>query len=89
MKFDLSGDVALFTYHPVTLNNGEKFPIDAVFIEIGADPRSKLAKAVGVEVNEKEEACYDCHKNDYIRPPLTVLRHRLFKGKDGNNIKKE
>ncbi len=43
----------------VTLNNGDVFPTDGVFIEIGADPRSKLAKALGVAVNEKEEIIVD------------------------------
>lgn len=43
----------------VTLNSGEIFPTDGVFIEIGADPRSTMAKAIGVEVNEKEEIIVD------------------------------
>ena len=47
------------TVESVTLNNGEIFPTDGVFIEIGTDPRSKMAKAVGVAVNEKEEIIVD------------------------------
>ncbi|MHA1111307.1 MAG: NAD(P)/FAD-dependent oxidoreductase [Promethearchaeota archaeon] len=47
------------TVESVTLNNGEIFPTDGVFIEIGTDPRSKMAKAIGVEVNEKEEIIVD------------------------------
>ena len=43
----------------VTLNNGDKFPTDGVFIEIGADPRSKMAKAIGIAVNDKEEIIVD------------------------------
>jgi thioredoxin reductase (NADPH) len=43
----------------VTLNNGNVFPTEGVFIEIGADPRSKMAKAIGVAVNEKEEIIVD------------------------------
>jgi len=43
----------------VTLHNGKIFPLDAVFIEIGADPRSKLAKEIGAKVNEKDEIIVD------------------------------
>ncbi len=43
----------------VTLNHGEIFPTDGVFIEIGADPRSKMAKVIGVAVNKKDEIIVD------------------------------
>jgi thioredoxin reductase (NADPH) len=39
----------------VIFDNGKEFPIDGVFIEIGANPASKLAKDLGVKVNQKEE----------------------------------
>ena len=39
----------------VIFDNGKEFAVDAVFIEIGANPNSELAKRIGVETNEKEE----------------------------------
>ena len=43
----------------VTLHNGQIFPTEGVFIEIGADPRSQMAVAIGVKVNEKKEIIVD------------------------------
>ncbi len=43
----------------VTLNNGEDFPTDGVFIEIGADPRSKLAIDIGVAVDKENYIIVD------------------------------
>ncbi|MBN2157580.1 MAG: FAD-dependent oxidoreductase [Candidatus Lokiarchaeota archaeon] len=43
----------------VTFHTGEKFPLDAVFVEIGADPRSKMAKELGVLINSKNEVIVD------------------------------
>ncbi|MHA1340298.1 MAG: NAD(P)/FAD-dependent oxidoreductase [Promethearchaeota archaeon] len=40
-------------------NNNDIFKLDAVFIEIGADPRSEMAKKIGVKTNEKEEIIVD------------------------------
>ncbi len=37
----------------------KEFPLDAVFIEIGADPSSGLAKPLGVKTNQKEEIIID------------------------------
>ncbi|MHA1821832.1 MAG: NAD(P)/FAD-dependent oxidoreductase [Promethearchaeota archaeon] len=37
----------------VKLNNGQTLEISAIFIEIGADPRSQMAHSLGVEVDEK------------------------------------
>ncbi|MGV9204582.1 MAG: NAD(P)/FAD-dependent oxidoreductase [Promethearchaeia archaeon] len=39
----------------VVFDNGEEFPVDGVFIEIGAEPASRLAKELGVELNDKGE----------------------------------
>lgn len=36
----------------VIFDNGEKFDLDALFIEIGADPKSELAKTVGVATDD-------------------------------------
>ena len=41
------------------LITGKKFLLDGVFIEIGADPRSEMAKELGVAVNEKDEIIVD------------------------------
>ena len=35
------------------------FPLDAVFVEIGADPQSELAKSLGVKTNKKGEIIID------------------------------
>ncbi|MFX1572116.1 MAG: NAD(P)/FAD-dependent oxidoreductase [Promethearchaeota archaeon] len=43
------------TVQSVIFDNGEKLKVDGVFIEIGSNPNSKLAKRIGVKVNEKEE----------------------------------
>ena len=43
----------------VTLNNGKEFPLDGLFIEIGANPRSQMAVSLGVAVNEKKEIIVD------------------------------
>ncbi len=39
----------------VVFQDGKEFPLDGVFIEIGADPASELAKRLGVKTNEKGE----------------------------------
>jgi len=39
----------------VVFENGTQLTIDGVFIEIGSIPNSKLAKRIGVKVNNKEE----------------------------------
>lgn len=36
----------------VVLDNGERFPLDGLFIEIGAIPQSDLSKTVGVKTDE-------------------------------------
>jgi len=39
----------------VIFENGHKFILDGVFIEIGSIPNSEVAKKIGVQVNEKNE----------------------------------
>ena len=39
----------------IIFDNGKEFPVDGVFIEIGSNPLSNLAKDLGVKVNEKDE----------------------------------
>jgi thioredoxin reductase (NADPH) len=43
------------TVKSVIFDNGKEFEVDGVFIEIGSNPNSKLAKNVGVEINGKGE----------------------------------
>lgn len=39
----------------VIFDNGKEFEIDGVFIEVGSNPNSGLAKRIGVKTNEKDE----------------------------------
>ncbi|MFX0056669.1 MAG: NAD(P)/FAD-dependent oxidoreductase [Candidatus Heimdallarchaeota archaeon] len=39
----------------VKFDNGKEFEVDGVFIEIGSNPNSGLAKRIGVKLNEKGE----------------------------------
>ncbi len=39
----------------VIFQDGTEFPLDGIFIEIGADPASELAKRLGVRTNDKGE----------------------------------
>ncbi len=39
----------------VVFQDGKEFPLDGVFIEIGSDPASELAKRLGVKTNDKGE----------------------------------
>ena len=39
----------------VIFDNGKEFEIDGVFIEVGSNPNSNLAKRVGIKTNEKNE----------------------------------
>ncbi|MFW9828973.1 MAG: NAD(P)/FAD-dependent oxidoreductase [Candidatus Thorarchaeota archaeon] len=43
------------TVKSVIFENGKEFEVDGVFIEIGSNPNSGLAKSIGVETNEKGE----------------------------------
>ncbi len=43
------------TVKSVIFDNGKEFEVDGVFIEVGANPNSDLAKRIGVKTNEKEE----------------------------------
>ncbi|MBI4009748.1 MAG: FAD-dependent oxidoreductase [Candidatus Aenigmarchaeota archaeon] len=38
---------------------GKEFKLDGLFVEIGADPQSELAKSLGVKTNEKGEIAID------------------------------
>ncbi|MBI4167588.1 MAG: FAD-dependent oxidoreductase, partial [Candidatus Aenigmarchaeota archaeon] len=40
-------------------NGKNEFPLDAVFIEIGATPMSQMAEKLGVKLNEKKEIIID------------------------------
>jgi thioredoxin reductase (NADPH) len=39
----------------VVFQDGTEFPLDGIFIEIGTDPASELAKRIGVHTNDKGE----------------------------------
>ena len=39
----------------VIFDNGKEFEIDGVFIEVGSNPNSDLAKKIGIKTNEKDE----------------------------------
>ncbi|MHA1730771.1 MAG: NAD(P)/FAD-dependent oxidoreductase [Promethearchaeota archaeon] len=43
----------------VELDNGEVFPLDGLFIEIGQDPEVELAVQLGVALNDKREIVID------------------------------
>ena len=43
------------TVKSVIFDNGKEFEIDGVFIEVGSNPNSELAKTAGVKTNEKDE----------------------------------
>ena len=43
------------TVKSVIFDNGKEFEIDGVFIEVGSNPNSNLAKRVGIKTNEKDE----------------------------------
>ncbi|MHA1728346.1 MAG: NAD(P)/FAD-dependent oxidoreductase [Promethearchaeota archaeon] len=43
----------------VKFDNGDIFKLDALFIEIGSDPLSEMAKKIGVNLNEKGEIIVD------------------------------
>ena len=43
------------TVNSVIFDNGQEFEVNGVFIEIGSNPNSDLAKRIGVETNDKGE----------------------------------
>ena len=43
------------TVNSVIFDNGQEFEVNGVFIEIGSNPNSDLAKRIGVEANDKGE----------------------------------
>ncbi|MFX1409721.1 MAG: NAD(P)/FAD-dependent oxidoreductase [Promethearchaeota archaeon] len=49
---EINGDNSV---NSVTFENGNKFEVEGVFIEIGSIPNSDLAKQIGVKTNEKGE----------------------------------
>ncbi|MFX0077153.1 MAG: NAD(P)/FAD-dependent oxidoreductase, partial [Candidatus Hermodarchaeota archaeon] len=43
------------TVKSVIFDNGKEFEIDGVFIEVGSNPNSAIAKKVGIKTNDKDE----------------------------------
>ena len=43
------------TVQSVIFDNGKEFEVDGVFIEVGSNPNSELAKHIGIKTNEKNE----------------------------------
>ena len=43
------------TVRAVIFDNGTEFEIDGVFIEVGSNPNSDLAKHIGIKTNDKDE----------------------------------
>ena len=43
------------TVKSVIFDNGKEFETDGVFIEVGSNPNSDIAKRLGVKTNEKKE----------------------------------
>jgi thioredoxin reductase (NADPH) len=43
------------TVKSVTFDNGSEFEVDGVFIEVGSNPNSDLAKHIGIKTNDKDE----------------------------------
>ncbi|MFX1287155.1 MAG: NAD(P)/FAD-dependent oxidoreductase [Promethearchaeota archaeon] len=43
------------TVKSVIFDNGKEFEVDGVFIEVGSNPNSDLAKRIGIKTNEKDE----------------------------------
>lgn len=48
------------------VNGFNEIRVDGIFIEIGADPRTELAKQLGVVVNEIDEIIVDKHMNTNV-----------------------
>ncbi len=38
-----------------------EIPVDGLFLEIGADPRTELASQIGVQLNDNDEIIVDKH----------------------------
>ena len=49
---EIKGDTTVKT---VVFDNGKEFEVDGVFIEIGSNPNSDIAKRIDIETNEKGE----------------------------------
>ena len=49
---EIKGDNAVKS---VVFDNGKEFEVDGVFIEVGSNPNSDLAKHIGVKTNDKGE----------------------------------
>ena len=41
------------------VNGSSEIPVDGLFLEIGADPRTELARQLGIQVNDKDEIIVD------------------------------
>jgi thioredoxin reductase (NADPH) len=55
------------TVKSVIFDNGKEFEIDGVFIEVGSNPNSDLAKNLGIKTNEKNEIIIDRKSETNIR----------------------
>jgi thioredoxin reductase (NADPH) len=51
----------------VKLNSGKTLILDGLFVEIGADPRSEIAKKIGVKVNQWKEIVVDKHQRTNVK----------------------
>ncbi len=54
-KTNITGIKGDNSVRAVIFDNGKEFEVDGVFIEIGSNPNSDLAKRIGVNTNEKGE----------------------------------
>ncbi len=43
------------------MNGSTEITVDGLFIEIGADPRTDLARQLGIQLNDKDEIIVDKH----------------------------
>ena len=43
------------------VNGASELAVDGLFLEIGADPRTELARQLGIQLNDKDEIIVDKH----------------------------
>ena len=43
------------------VNGSSEVPVDGLFLEIGADPRTELARQLGIQLNDRDEIMVDKH----------------------------
>ena len=57
---ELKGDKGLSTIVvDQEVNGSSEIPVDGLFLEIGADPRTELARQLGIQVNDRDEIIVD------------------------------